>query len=100
MRNSNSCIAVKNAGVSKQLAHNKHLRDLDQTEWFLLYPDMDIVLNIPGSSEKFTVEKYKDELGRPYSRVNLYICSIHDFEGMISYILDLHSGNSLVTLRS
>ncbi|CAB3990571.1 Hypothetical predicted protein [Paramuricea clavata] len=27
---------------------------------------MDIVDKIPGSTEKFTVEKYKDELGRPY----------------------------------
>ena len=41
---------------------------------------MDIVCNIPGKSEKFSVEKYKEELGRPYSRVNLYNCKLFDYE--------------------
>ena len=81
VRKSDASILVKSAGVNKQLAHNKQLRDFVQTEWLLLYPDMDIVNNMPGSSEKFTVEKYKDELGRPYSRVNLYICNLLHFEG-------------------
>ncbi|XP_046856047.1 uncharacterized protein LOC124449140 [Xenia sp. Carnegie-2017] len=80
VRKSDTLVPVKNAGVQKQLAHNRHLRDHNETEWLLLYPDMDIVGNIPGSSEKFSVEKYKNELGRPYSRVNLYICKMLDFE--------------------
>ena len=77
--------SVKDAGISKLLAHNKQLRDLvdiEEIEWLLLYPDMDIVEKIPGTSEKFTVQKYKEELGRPYSRINLYICNMLHFEGI------------------
>ncbi len=81
VRKSDTSILVKNAGVNKQLAHNQLLQNLEPTEWLLLYPDMDIVDKIPGSNEKFTVEKYKDELGRPYSRVNVYICNMVHFEG-------------------
>ena len=81
VQKSDTSIFVKNAGVNKQLAHNQQLRNLEPTEWLLLYPDMDIVDKIPGSTEKFTVEKYKEELGRPYSRVNLYICNMLHFEG-------------------
>ena len=80
VKKSDTAIPVKHAGVNKQLAHNKQLRNLEQSEWVLLYPDMDIVCNIPGKSEKFSVEKYKEELGRPYSRVNLYICKLLDYE--------------------
>ncbi|XP_046847121.1 uncharacterized protein LOC124440734 [Xenia sp. Carnegie-2017] len=64
VRKSDTLVPVKNAGVQKQLAHNRHLRDHNETEWLLLYPDMDIVGNIPGSSEKFSVEKCINELGR------------------------------------
>ena len=90
VRKSDTASLVKNAAVNKQLAHNKKLRDLDQIEWLLLYPDMDTVVNIPGSSERFSVEKYKDELGRPYSRVNLYICKMLDYESecIILYQVD------------
>ena len=42
----------------------------------LCYPDQKIVEFIPGSNEEFTVEKYKDELGKPYSQVNLYLCNV------------------------
>jgi hypothetical protein len=52
IRKSDTSILVKNAGVNKQLAHNQQLRNLEQTEWLLLHPDMDIVDKIPGSTEK------------------------------------------------
>ena len=55
-------VTVKNAGVAKQLAHNKQLRDDECGEWVLLY------------------EKYKEALGRPYNRVNLFICKMLDYE--------------------
>ena len=33
-----------------------------------------MVTSIPGSEELFTVEKYKKELAKPYSKLDLYIC--------------------------
>ena len=44
----------------------------------LLYPDQKVVDTIPGTNEEFTVLKYKNALGKPYSRLNLYICKLHD----------------------
>ena len=38
-----------------------------------------MVTNIPGTEELFTVEKYKKELAKPYSKLDLYLCRISDF---------------------
>lgn len=46
----------------------------------LLYPDQKEVLKVPGSDEKFTVAKYKQELAKPYSKVDLDICREEDFK--------------------
>ena len=80
VKKSDSHVAVRDSGVTKQLAHNKQLRDDEDNNWVLLYPDMDNVLCLPGTKELFSVEKYKESLGRPYSRVNLHICKMVDYE--------------------
>ena len=38
-----------------------------------------MVTIIPGSEELFTVEKYKKELAKPYSKLDLYLCRTSDF---------------------
>ena len=78
-------LSIRNLGVQKQLAHNKQLREFADCEWVLLYPDFDLVVTLPGTTEPFTVEKSKDCLGRPYSRVNLYICRLDDYEGKLIF---------------
>ena len=40
----------------------------------LLYPDRMEVKNLPGSTEAFTLNRYREELGKPYPRIMLYIC--------------------------
>ena len=45
----------------------------------LLYPDQKVVTSIPGSEELFTVEKYKKELAKPYSKLELYLRQTSDF---------------------
>ena len=42
--------------------------------YVLVYPDSRIAHTIPGASEEFTVQKYKEGLGKPYSRITLYLC--------------------------
>ena len=37
------------------------------------------VFSIPGSEELFTVEKYKKQLAKPYSKLDLYLCWTSDF---------------------
>ena len=77
-------VTVKRIAVEKHMAHNKSLRAESaelKTEWILLYPDFDPVLYIPGSKECFSVQKYKESIGKPYNRVNLYLCRRRDYEG-------------------
>ena len=63
--------ALKSA-VKKHAYHNQHFRDIES--YCLIYPDMEIVDVVPGTKHKLTVQKYKDELGRPYSKIELYLC--------------------------
>ncbi len=66
--------------MQKQFAHNKQLRQGGDCEWLLLYPDFDQVLYLPGTEEPFSVGKYKESIGRAFSRVNLYLCKLSDYE--------------------
>ena len=45
-----------------------------------MYSDMNIVDVVPGTQHKFTVQKYKDELGRPYSKMDLHLCKVVNVE--------------------
>lgn len=72
--------------MEKQFAHNKQLRECRECGWVLLYPDFDLVLTLPGKSEPFSVGHYKESIGRPYSRVNLYLCKLSDYESKNFYI--------------
>ena len=74
-------VSVKPNSNAKQLLeeatdkHAKHYRSFNQYDHYvLLYPDNTIIDKIPGSLEDFTLERYKEELGKPYSKISLYIC--------------------------
>ena len=54
-----------------------------------MYPGMKIVDIGPGTKDKFTVEKYKDELRRPYSEKDLYLSKAAHAEKKILYIWEL-----------
>jgi hypothetical protein len=64
--------------IAKHARFNKAFNgDLKYT---LLYPDgSEVKSTLPGSNEPFSVERYKDELGKPYSRITLFICRVTDF---------------------
>ena len=70
-------VEVLRAAVKKHADHDQFFCGDD--EYRLLYPDQKEVLKVPGSDEKFTVSKYKQELAKPYSKVDLYICREEDF---------------------
>jgi hypothetical protein len=42
--------------------------------YVLVYSDSRIARKIPGGSEEFTVRKYKEGLGKAYSRITMYLC--------------------------
>ncbi|XP_053272707.1 G2/M phase-specific E3 ubiquitin-protein ligase-like [Pleuronectes platessa] len=49
---------------------------MEDGEYVLLYPDGSQVKNIPGTDTPFTIEKYKEAIGKPYQRLTLYICTL------------------------
>ena len=74
-------VSVKPNTNAKQLLeeatnkHAKHFRSFNQYEpYVLLYPDNTMIDKLPGALEDFTLERYKEELEKPYSKITLYIC--------------------------
>lgn len=68
---------IKEKAVAKHTSHNKSLHD--GLEYVLLYPDSSKIVNIPGSNEPFVLEKYREEVGRQYKRITLFISTKSDF---------------------
>ena len=63
--------------VTKHANHDKNLIR-DDLQYTLLYPDGTEVKTLPGSSDCFILHKYKDEIGKSYSRVTLYTATKSD----------------------
>lgn len=54
--------------------HSRHFKQFDQhLDYGLLYPDQTIV-QTPGSSVPFTLNKYKEELEKPFSKLHFWLC--------------------------
>ena len=64
--------------------HGRHFKQFNpQESYFLLYPDQTVVSTLPGSSEPFVLNQYKEELGKPFSKLYLnWLCSTSDVENL------------------
>ena len=61
--------------------HTKHFRSFDnRIEYVLLYPDNTVVQNLPGSNTSFSLSTYKEDLGKPYSKMHLFLCSVESLQ--------------------
>ena len=65
---------VQKTATKKHFKIDQYFCHLD--EYILCFPDQKVVEYIPGASEVFTVEKYKELLSKPYSNVDLYLWNI------------------------
>ena len=72
------------AAKSKHAAFNKKFVDFER-DYVLLYSDFEPVVQLPGSSEPFSLEKYQELVGRKYNRITFYICEADEFVGMYLY---------------
>ena len=54
-------------------------QDMEDVPHVLLYPDGREVTNIPGTDTPFTVQKYKEAIGKAYQRITLYTCTAEDY---------------------
>lgn len=46
----------------------------------MLYQDITLVKNLPGSNTSFTLGVYKRDLLKPYSKIFFWLCPLEDFE--------------------
>ena len=60
------------AALKKRCAYDQTF-DSDRS-YKLVYPDGQSAQTIPGLPERFTLVKYKQELGKSYGRITLYLC--------------------------
>ena len=59
------------AALKKREAFDKRFRR--ERGYVLAYPDTSLARKIPGSQEEFLLKKYKEWLGKPYSRMTFYL---------------------------
>ena len=58
--------------IDKHAAHDRSFAPYQ--EYTLTYPDGTEIFTIPGKLNKsFTLERYKNEVGKPYNRITLYL---------------------------
>ena len=62
---------IKDKAVRKHANHDKSMHD--GFEYVLLYPDGSEIINLPGTSDPFILEKYSEDVGRPYNRITLFL---------------------------
>ena len=63
--------------------HRWHFKQFNQQEsYFLLYPDQTVVNTLPGSADPFLLNQYKEELGKPFSKLYFWLCSTSDTENL------------------
>ncbi|KAL3977584.1 serine/threonine-protein phosphatase 2A regulatory subunit B' [Sarotherodon galilaeus] len=64
------------AAIKKLKDFNQDMKDV---EYILLYPDGSQIKNIPGTDTPFTIELYKEAVGKSYQRITLFVCTLEDF---------------------
>ena len=65
-------LELLNKGIEK---HSAHDRSFDRfASYALVYPDGTEVLTLPGQpTQLFQLDKYKEDIGKPYNRITLYL---------------------------
>ncbi|XP_049441442.1 uncharacterized protein LOC125894224 [Epinephelus fuscoguttatus] len=91
-----TALDLLNQAVKKMRDFNK---DLDEGPFLLLYPDGSEVINIPGTQRPFTLKTYKAEIGRPYQRITVFICSKKDFEE-VGELPDTSDSDSEIVIKT
>ncbi|XP_028419234.1 uncharacterized protein LOC114544973 [Dendronephthya gigantea] len=62
------------AALVKRKAYDQAFNE--KLDWNIHYPDGQIALNLPGQTESpFRLCDYKEDLGKNYSRITLYLCT-------------------------
>ena len=76
----------------KRQAHDQAFDS--KTRRKLVYPNRQLAINLPGQQEEFTLLNYKEDLGKPYNKITLYLCPEEPEDG---FIRDSETNPELVT---
>ena len=71
-----SAEAILDEALKKRSSYDRTFRN-DKT-YKLCFPDGSEVSTFPGTKEPFTLEKYKEDLGKTYTRITLFLCPLED----------------------
>ena len=67
-----------------QKAAEQKMKDFNKNlpcgPYILLYPDCSEVKNVPGTETPFSLQRYKEAVGKAYQRITLYLCTVKDFD--------------------
>lgn len=69
---------ILEAAIKKRKDYDRSFRA--DRDYKLAYTDGSEVINIPGTDEPFTLVKYKEELGKSYARISLFLLYKEDVE--------------------
>lgn len=69
--------SILEKGVKKHSNHDKKV--CEEIQYVLLYPDCSEVINLPGTNEPFVLEKYREDVGKAYNRITLFIAKKTDY---------------------
>ena len=72
---------VARAAVRKHADHGQFFCWSD--DYVLCYPDPKVVQFILGSNKEFTVELYEEELGKLYSKIDLFLCNVSNVDDAV-----------------
>ena len=75
---SSNSVDVKAKAVEKLSRFNQTISNCPSI-YYLLYPDFTRAEKLPGTEEGFSLFRYKEELGKPYERITLYLCKSIDY---------------------
>ena len=70
--------------LSKWKAYQSNIYE-EEKEYSLVYEDGTKALFLPGTKEFFTLKRYKEETGKDYKRIVLYLCTDDDVEKCESF---------------
>ena len=71
-----SAKTVLDEALKKRSSYDRTFRN-DKT-YKLCFPDGSQVATLPGTKEAFTLEKYKEDLGKTCARITLFLCPLED----------------------
>jgi len=74
------CTATPAQVLAAAVENHYHCNsDLEVTTYKLLHPDGKLVTSIPGGTFDFTIERYKEFMGKQYRELVLHLCTEEDY---------------------